>query len=195
MSCERIELVRDFAFEELDAAGRRSVEQHIAACGECALELQRLQLTAAALRIVPDREIPQRVAFVSDKVFEPSPAVRFFRGIWNSGAKLAFVSACLLAAAIGYSAWHRPLEVRTVVHAANPDVSKQVEEAVNRAVAAVREQDRRAAQLELAAVEKKYDDRQKALMVSVQENFEVMQKRLSSYTMLASADMSRETGQ
>ena len=43
-----------------------------AACGDCALELDQLRLTTAALRTLPDREIPQRIAFVSDQVFEPS---------------------------------------------------------------------------------------------------------------------------
>jgi len=42
------------------------MEQHLAACGDCALELDQLRLTTAALRTLPDREIPQRIAFVSD---------------------------------------------------------------------------------------------------------------------------------
>lgn len=194
MSCERIEEIRDYAFDELSEGARQDVERHAGACGECAAELHRLQLTTAALRILPDREIPQRIAFVSDKVFEPSPVARFFREIWNSGAKLSFLSACLLAGALGYFAWHRPVEIRTVVQASNADVSGQVDRAVKLAVAAVREEDQRAARLEIAKVEKKYEERQQALMVSVQENFEVMQKRLSSYTMLASNDMTRAEG-
>ena len=72
-TCGRAEPLRDYAFDELPAGDRGAMEQHLAKCGECALELDRLRMTSAALRSLPDQEIPQRIAFVSDKVFEPSP--------------------------------------------------------------------------------------------------------------------------
>ena len=98
-----------------------------------------LRLTTAALRTLPDREIPQRIAFVSDKVFEPSPFRRFF------GARLGFASACVLAAALVVSAWHfsdayRPAEVQTVVHTASVS-PQQINDAVAKAVAQVRTED------------------------------------------------------
>src|ERR1700735_314737 len=111
--CGRAEALRDYAFDELPADERESMEQHLAGCGGCVLELDRLRLTTAALRTLPEREIPQRIAFVSDRVFEPSA----FRRFWSSGARLGFASACVLAVAIVVSAWHmsRPAEVRTVL--------------------------------------------------------------------------------
>ena len=45
---------------------------------------------------VPDDEPPRRIAFVSDKVFEP----HWWRKLWTSGPQLGFASACVLAAAI-----------------------------------------------------------------------------------------------
>jgi anti-sigma factor RsiW len=128
-SCGRTEALRDYAFDELPAEERRATEQHLAACGDCALELGQLRLTTAALRTLPDREIPQRIAFVSDRVFEPSP----FRRFWNAG----FASACVLAAALIVSAWHlsgtyRPAEVHTVVQAAS---TAEINAAVAKAVA------------------------------------------------------------
>jgi len=78
------EALQDYVFDELPHGEREAIEQHVAACSECALELDRLRMTTAALRTLPDREIPQRIAFVSDKVFEPS----WFHRFWNSGAQL-----------------------------------------------------------------------------------------------------------
>ena len=89
-TCDRAEALRDYAFDELSAVEARGMEQHLQTCEACAAELERLQITTAALRSVPDREIPQRIAFVSDKVFAPSAAARFFSGFWNSTARLGF---------------------------------------------------------------------------------------------------------
>ena len=81
-TCNRIDEVRDYAFDEGfdkgNGSARAFFQQHLAACEHCAQELDRLQFTTAALRVLPDREIPQRIAFVSDKVFEPSPVARWF---------------------------------------------------------------------------------------------------------------------
>src|SRR5580692_1679316 len=135
-----VEALRDYAFGELPADRQPELEQHLGVCGECTLELDRLRLTTAALRTLPDREIPQRIAFVSDRVFEPSA----FRRFWSSGARLGFASACLLALAMVVSAWHisRPAEVRTVVQTASVS-SEQMNAAVAKAVAQVRSEDAR----------------------------------------------------
>ena len=189
MSCASQDALRDYALNELSGEERRQVEAHLGACEACAEELQGLRLTTAALRVLPDVEIPRRIAFVSDKVFEPSRVARFFGSVWKSAAQLGFASACLLAGAIVFSAVHRP-----VVEGRNlPSVS--IDEAVQKAVAQVRAEDARNTDLALAKVERKYDEKQRALMISVQENFEVMQKRLSSYTLLASTDAMRTGGQ
>lgn len=193
MTCTQKDLVRDYAMEELNGAERKAMETHLAGCGECTDELAGLRVTTAALRILPDMEIPRRIAFVSDKVFEASPVARFFGGFWNSAARLGFASACLLAGAVVFSALHRPAEVRTVVQAANYPPT-DVAAAVQMAVAQVRREDARNAKAALAAVEQKYDQKQRALMISVQESFEVMQKRMSSSTMLASLDAGRDSG-
>jgi hypothetical protein len=48
--------------------------------------------------------MPHRIAFVSDKIFEP----RGWAWLWNSAPRLGFVSAALLAAAILVHAFTRP---------------------------------------------------------------------------------------
>lgn len=177
------EALRDFAVGELAPDQRPALEQHLAICGECATELDRLQMTTSALRLLPDREIPQRIAFVSDKVFEPSPVSRFFAGFWNSAARLGFASACVLGGALIVSAYHRPAEVRTIVQTANADVSKQVNDAVAKAVAQVRAEDARS----IEAVDLKYQKEYQARMIAVEESFMVLQKRLSN-SLMASND-------
>ena len=57
------------------------MEAHVETCPRCREELDRLRLTEAALFALRDEEIPQRIAFVSDKIFEPSPARRWMAGI------------------------------------------------------------------------------------------------------------------
>jgi anti-sigma factor RsiW len=186
------EALRDYAFGELPADRQPELEQHLGVCGECALELDRLRLTTAALRTLPDREIPQRIAFVSDKVFEPSPVSRFFAGFWNSAAQLGFASACVLGAALLVSADHRPVEVRTVVQNASADVADKqavadrVNDAVAKAVAQVRIENAR----EIEAVGQKYEQEYQARMSTVAENFELLQRRLGT-SLIASYDMRR----
>jgi hypothetical protein len=180
-TCDRAEALRDYAFDELPAGERPGMEQHLAACGDCAAELDQLRVTTAVLRFLPDHEIPQRIAFVSDKVFEPSRFARFFGGFWNSAARLGFASACILGGALMVSAWHRPpvvapTEVRTIVQTA--DVSKQVNEAVATAVARVHQEDARL----FAASELRHDKEHRALLDAVN----VLQAHVNTDTLLAS---------
>lgn len=201
-SCGRAEALRDYAFDELPADERLAMEQHLAACGDCVLELDRLRLTTAALHTLPDREIPQRFAFVSDRVFEPSPLRRF----WNSGTLLGqnllgFASACVLAAALVVSAWHlsavsRPAEGRTVVQSASAAAAspEQINAAVAKAVAQVRVQIAEGdAQMIRAAIqtsERKRDAEYRDQMVAIGENFMVLQKRLNmTYARLSSDEV------
>ena len=101
MSCSPFDL-RDYFLQELTAPERQQVDVHVKACGSCREELDRLQLTQAALFTLRDEEIPQRIAFVSDPIFEPSPVRRWFHAFWGSAARLGFASALALSASIFY---------------------------------------------------------------------------------------------
>jgi anti-sigma factor RsiW len=186
-SCARTEALRDYAFDELPQDERRAMEQHLAACGVCVTELDRLRLTASALRTLPDREIPQRIAFVSDRVFEPSAWRRF----WNSGARLGFASACVLAAALVVSTWHyRPAaEVHTVVQNASAS-PEQINAAVASAVAQVRAEDARMIQAAVQESSRKRDAEYRNQMIVIEDNFERLQKRQNlGYAAMASNDL------
>src|ERR1035438_2905432 len=99
MSCSPFDL-RDYFLRELADPQQRQVEDHVKVCQQCREELDRLRITEAALFSLRDEEIPQRIAFVSDKIFEPSPWRRWWAAFWASKARLGFASACLLSAAI-----------------------------------------------------------------------------------------------
>lgn len=99
MNCAPFDL-RDYCLHELSAAERQQVEAHVKGCGSCREELDRLRLTEAALLTLREEEIPQRIAFVSDKIFEPSPWRRSWEAFWGSGARLGFASAAMLSLAL-----------------------------------------------------------------------------------------------
>jgi len=188
--CGKTEAIRDYAFNELPAAERQELERHLTACAPCAAELDDIRLTTAVLRALPEEEIPQRIAFVSDKVFEPSPVARFFSGFWNSAARMGFASACLVAGALTFSAVHRPAEVRTVIQTASGvDVTKQLNEAVAQAVARVRAEDAKLTAAALEAANRKHEQEHRALLAEFEESMGLMQERLGAVTTLASLDV------
>jgi|SRR5579863_9479057 len=134
MSCE-VDL-KAYAVDELSRGERGIVEEHVRGCQACREELDRLNLTRSALASLEDEEIPRRIAFVSDRVFEP----RWFETMWHSGPTMGFASAALLAAAIlvhGFEA--RPVASAPVASPmASPMASMdqaQIEQRVNAAVA------------------------------------------------------------
>lgn len=95
MSCSPFDL-NDYYFGELSNTDRQAMDKHIGGCVACREQLDRLEMTRAALLSVRDEDPPRRIAFVSDKVFEPA----WYQRLWQSGAKLAFASAGMLSAAI-----------------------------------------------------------------------------------------------
>ncbi len=91
--------LRDYHLDELHAEQRRQVESHVAVCGACREELDRLRLTRQALLRLPEEEIPRRIAFVSDKVFEPVWYARWWAALPRLGFALAVLAAVFFAGA------------------------------------------------------------------------------------------------
>jgi len=149
MSCSPFEL-KDYYLKELADPQRRLVEVHVKTCESCREELERLQLTESALFMLRDEEIPQRIGFVSDPIFEPSPVRRFFSDFWGSAARLGFASAAMLSVSlVTFATWRPvPAPVAQVVPApavpapvktaaADVDVKAIVDAAVAKAVGEV----------------------------------------------------------
>jgi anti-sigma factor RsiW len=197
MSCSFIDL-KAYLFGEADAAGRRAVEEHLHSCGACREEHQRLTLTQAALLTVRDEDIPRRIAFVSDKVFEPA----WYRRLWQSGPRLGFAGAAMLSCAILVHAFYAPATPTGQPPIASLLIEKRVEAevalrldyAVQKAVAAVEERHaKRNAEL-LAASEKRMALQHEETMAEVGANFRVMNERVNYYIKQASSVASADLG-
>src|ERR1700728_3601480 len=91
MGCEQYDW-KAYAFGELAAKDRREAESHAATCEGCREELAHVRLTVDTLSALREEEVPRRIAFVSDKVFEPR--------WWETFLRPTFAAACVLAAAI-----------------------------------------------------------------------------------------------
>jgi hypothetical protein len=121
MNCESYDW-KAYALGELDRAARKDAEAHAALCADCREEAAALRLTLDTLSTLREEEIPRRIAFVSDKVFEP----RWWQKIWNPN----FAAACVIAAAILVHAFARTGDSSARTQA-------QIDAAVNKAVAEV----------------------------------------------------------
>jgi len=143
MSCSPFDL-KEYFLKELPIPQAAQVEAHVNMCSGCREELDRLQLTEAALFSLRDEEIPQRIAFVSDKIFEPSPIRRWLSAFWGQSARLGFASAAMLSAAIVFSSVSKPsapapIPGRTVIEkvAAGPtpeEIQARIDAAVAKSV-------------------------------------------------------------
>jgi anti-sigma factor RsiW len=174
MSCSPFDL-RDYFLKELPDSERRQVEAHVKACQGCRAELDSLRLTEATLLTLRDEEIPQRIAFVSDKIFEPSGARRWWSAFWNSSARLGFASAAILAIAIVARPINRPVVLppapATVAQAqpvSEADIQARVDAAVAKAV---------------AQVEARQDAKTRAVMAELETTRRQLQVAASEYDM------------
>lgn len=195
MNCSPVDL-RDYFFGELPEEHRRQAELHVKTCVSCREELDRLGSTQSALLSVADEEIPQRIGFVSDRVYEPSAARRWWGAFWGSAPRLGFASAAMLSAALFVSATHRtpPAPPAAVVDTAGiqAELSRQVKEAVVQAVAeSDARHEQRTAQL-LAATTARLEAQRRADIEKVSQSFAFLQKyAMRDYRAAAFPDGSR----
>jgi anti-sigma factor RsiW len=100
---------------ELNPEVSRQAETHLAACSICHEEVATLRVTLDTLSTLREEEVPRRIAFVSDKVFEPRWWQRVFSPTFAAGA--------LVAAAILIHGSMRPGQAQ-VVAAVNKAISQ-----------------------------------------------------------------------
>ena len=96
---------KSYALGELEARARQEAESHVAACADCQDELAGLRVTLDAMATLREEELPRRIAFVSDKVFEP----RWYEKLTQSFLRPSFAAAAVIAAAILVHAFVRPV--------------------------------------------------------------------------------------
>ena len=107
MSCKLEDARPDwkaYTLGELDAPARRAAEAHAATCSRCQDEAAEWRVTLDAMAVLKEEELPRRIAFVSDKVFEPS----WWRRLAQSFLRPSFAAAGLIAAAILVHGFVRP---------------------------------------------------------------------------------------
>lgn len=100
MSCPQNIDWKAYALGELAGDAKRSAATHLSSCELCQEEFAGEQATLAALSMLREEEVPRRIAFVSDKVFEPRWWQRPIQAMFTP----AFASACVLAGAIVFHA-------------------------------------------------------------------------------------------
>ena len=181
MSCSPFDL-RDYLFDELAEENRRQVDQHVRSCGACHEELERLRITQTTLLALREEEVPQRIGFVSDKVFEPSGVRRVWQAFWGSSARLGFASAAMLSVALMFFTFFRqapaaasvaPLDTSRIEAQVAARVSAAVEKAVSESE--TRQAGKTAALL--AAAEQRFESQRLADMLNVEQRLSVLQKR------------------
>jgi anti-sigma factor RsiW len=144
MSCISPESKPDwkaYVLREMSADDVRQAETHLATCSNCHEEVATLRLTLDTLSTLREEEMPRRIAFVSDKVFEP----RWWQRVFNP----TFAAGVLVAAAI-------------LIHGSLRPGQAQVDAAVTKAIAQV--EARHTQELQAAYEQLEFRDKQVANM-------------------------------
>jgi anti-sigma factor RsiW len=171
--------LKAYVVDELARKERSVVEDHLRGCQSCREELDRLNLTHAALASLEDEEIPRRIAFVSDRVFEP----RWWQTMWRSGPVMGFASASVLAAAIVVAGFARPASVDTVQieRRVEAQVSARLDAAVTKAVNQSQAKQSGEFAKVLNATETRYETQRKSDLATVQQAAEYYEKQIGRF--------------
>lgn len=164
-----------YALGEMDAAERREAEAHAANCAACQEEVAGLRITLDAMAVLREEELPRRIAFVSDKVFEPSPWQRFVR----SFRQPSFAAAGVIAVAILIHGFVRPagapvssgppVDVAAVEAQVAARVAAQIEERVAQRVQTQMAATVNSAVVKAVADTEKRDDQRTATLLATTE--------------------------
>jgi hypothetical protein len=167
---------KSYALGELDARARQDAESHVAACADCQDELAGLRVTLDAMATLREEELPRRIAFVSDKVFEP----RWYEKLTQTFLRPSFAAAAVIAAAILVHAFVRPVgapnittaqvDTQAIESRVTADVTAHLQSemaaavntavntAVTKAVADTEKRDDHRTALLLSAADRRYSD-------------------------------------
>ena len=201
MSCSPFDL-RDYYFKDLAENERRLTEVHVKTCAHCREELERLRGTETALLALPDEEIPQRIGFVSDPVFQPSA---FRRGWTCSSGLCRAIGFRIRRHALGRlggffahpprSASRRAGSRHNPSRRAEADVSQRCEPcAVAQAVAESEARQLAQTQELLAASDRRHALETQDMKVRVEEYIEVEKKRQNTLILASNEARRASTG-
>ncbi len=171
--------VHAYVLGELGPTERRAAEQYLAANPDAAAEAERLSALTFALKRIPEQEPPHRIAFVSDKVFEPA--------WWQRSWRVLAAAGMLSVAILSHAMLTRPRPVVTPMAAgpSSQEIEQMIDARVANVVAAVKaEQKVESARLVTAAVrdaERKFAIERHADRVAVEESMMVLRKQVNNY--------------
>ncbi len=190
MTCSGIDL-NAYHFGELNGSERIAAERHVRDCAACSEELDRLAALDSALRMLPTEAMPQRISFVSDKIFEP----RWYQRFFNPGPAWGVAAGFLVICGLGLNLMYRPeplivsrttrVGAREVEALVEAEVARRMDGAVKAAVAqAVADSEVRQRKVFKADLEKVELDYQ-AQVLAVRENVAFLQKKLNATQILS----------
>lgn len=200
MSCSIVD-VKAYFLGEVDKRDQAQVASHLGACAECREELERLSVMRAALQALPEEEVPRRIAFVSDKVFEP----RWWQTIWRSGPAMGFASAALLAGAILVHGFTQPpvtiiteKQIAASGSTALPyidtaQINRRIAEEVAKRVDVVIAQERQQSAQMIEASEKRYEQRRQKDLTEFQQVMRYQSQQMNHW-MVASNEQVASRG-
>lgn len=180
MNCSSEDL-KAYFLGELSSRDKAPVEDHVRGCQSCSEELERLKLTHTALLALEEEEVPRRISFVSDKVFEP----RWYETIWRSGPAMGFASAVILAAAIlvhGFTVqgFARPAAAVTPT-VDTAQIEQRIEREVNARLDAAQAKQATEFEKVLDATEKRFESRRQADLATVQQAAKYYEQKMSRW--------------
>jgi hypothetical protein len=202
MNCSSVDL-KAYLFGEAAEGEKRAAAEHVRDCAGCSEELERLRLTHLAMMSLRDEEPPRRIAFVSDRVFEP----RWWQRAWRSGPAMVFASAALIACAILAQAYVRPaapspaaVDTAALEQRVTSGVAARLNGAVTQAVAkAVADTEARQQQKTtelLSAAEKRFETERTADRAAFAANYDILEKQNARmYMASAGLDVTPEVKQ
>lgn len=167
--------IKDFLLGE--SGNRAAVEAHLKADPAAREEFERLRLTRDLLRSsLAEEEIPRRIAFVSDPIFESTP--KWWQRIWQPAWGMA--AASMVAGAILAHGWMmKPAQgIREVVRveAGQADITALVDARVADIVKRVNlENEAKTAKL-LQAAEQKYEYQRASDLAAIEKNFDLLRR-------------------
>jgi len=169
--------LKAYVVGEVTEREKLAVEDHIRACQNCHEELDRLNFTRSALASLEDEEPPRRIAFVSDRVFEP----RWWQTMWRSGPAMGFASAALLSLAILAHGFERPVAQAPVASLDTAQIQRTVDAAVTKAVNEAEARQSAEFAKVLNATENRFERQRQSDLATVQQAAEYYQKQMGRY--------------
>lgn len=166
-----------YALGDASPADSAAAAAFLAQSSEAREEFERLQFTLTALHSLRDEEMPRRIAFVSDPVFEAP----WWHRLLGSGPRLGFAGASLLAAAItAHGYLMRPLPVIAQAPAQIATLSQSdIDSAVVKAVQSIEARQQKQMTVALSEIEKRHSLETQMMAVGFRENLDLVRKQLN----------------